>query len=60
MNMNIPAEKKVQILGRIGEADFRISEGANEKIQLDALIAFICLLSSKNERERSRNCVEIG
>ncbi|UYZ39423.1 MAG: replication factor C small subunit [Candidatus Methanospirare jalkutatii] len=47
MNMNIPAEKKVQILSRIGEVDFRISEGANEKIQLDALIAFICLLSAE-------------
>ena len=60
MNMNIPAEKKVEILSRIGEVDFRISEGANEKIQLDALIAFICLLSSKNEREMSRNCIETG
>ncbi|MCW7078893.1 MAG: replication factor C small subunit [Canidatus Methanoxibalbensis ujae] len=48
MRMKIPAEKKVEILNRIGETDFRIAEGANENIQLDALIAFICLISEES------------
>jgi len=41
--MEIPARKKVELMDRIGEADFRITEGANERIQLDALLASICL-----------------
>ncbi len=39
INMDIPARKKVELMDRIGEADYRITEGANERIQLDALIA---------------------
>lgn len=31
----------VDVLERIGEADYRISEGANERIQLEALLASI-------------------
>jgi replication factor C small subunit len=34
-------------MDRIGEADYRITEGANEKIQLDALIASFCLSSGE-------------
>jgi replication factor C small subunit len=33
----------VALMDRIGEADYRITEGANERIQLDALLASICL-----------------
>lgn len=43
IGMEIPARKKVELMDRIGEADFRITEGANERIQLDALLASICL-----------------
>jgi len=45
INLDIPARKKVALMDRIGEADYRITEGANEKIQLDALIAALCLAS---------------
>ncbi|MFZ2070457.1 MAG: replication factor C small subunit [Halobacteriota archaeon] len=45
INMDIPARKKVELMDRIGEADFRITEGANEMIQLDALVASLCLSS---------------
>ena len=45
IKMNLSARKKVELLDRIGEADFRITEGANESIQLDALIASFCLSS---------------
>jgi replication factor C small subunit len=43
ITMDIPARKKVALMDRIGEADYRITEGANERIQLDALIASFCL-----------------
>ncbi len=47
INMDIPAWKKVELMDRIGEADYRITEGANERIQLDALIASFCLASGE-------------
>ncbi len=50
LNMNIPVRKKVELMDRIGEADFRITEGANERIQLDALIASIFLAASNTKR----------
>ncbi len=48
INMDIPAKKKVELMDRIGEADYRITEGANERIQLDALIASFSLYSGKD------------
>ena len=36
-------EAAVQLLDRIGEADYRITEGANERIQLEALLASLAL-----------------
>ena len=38
---------KVELIGHLGEADFRISEGADQNIQMDALIAR-CVLSAVN------------
>ncbi|MEF8774632.1 MAG: replication factor C small subunit, partial [Halobacteriales archaeon] len=32
-------EQAVRVLERVGEADYRIAEGANERIQLEALLA---------------------
>jgi len=34
----------IHLIDAVGEADFRISEGANEKIQLEALVAHFALL----------------
>ena len=48
ITMDIPAKKKVELMDRIGEADYRITEGANVRIQLDALIASF-FLSSQGE-----------
>ncbi len=48
INMDIPARKKVELMDRIGEADYRITEGANERIQLDALIASFFLAASSS------------
>jgi replication factor C small subunit len=33
----------VRVLDRVGEADYRITEGANERIQLEALLASLAL-----------------
>ncbi|RZN36315.1 MAG: replication factor C small subunit [Methanophagales archaeon ANME-1-THS] len=48
INLDLPARKKVALMDRIGEADYRITEGANERIQLDALIASFCLASDND------------
>jgi replication factor C small subunit len=47
IDSNIDDELKVKITERIGEADFRLSEGSNERIQLEALVANLILLYSK-------------
>jgi replication factor C small subunit len=39
---------KVQLIDRIGEYNFRVTEGANERIQLEALLAYLVLLGSGN------------
>lgn len=39
MNLNIPDKMKVELFDNIGECDFRISEGSNERIQLKWLVA---------------------
>ena len=39
----IPDRKKVESIDKIGEIDFRITEGANERIQLDALLSWFVL-----------------
>ncbi|MDY6865246.1 MAG: Replication factor C small subunit, partial [Halobacteriota archaeon] len=46
LGMDIPAQEKVKLIDRIGETDFRITEGANERVQLDALIAHFVLSRS--------------
>jgi replication factor C small subunit len=36
-------DQAVQVLDRVGETDFRITEGANERIQLEAMLASLAL-----------------
>lgn len=38
----------IQLIDAVGEIDFRITEGANEKIQLEALMAHFALLRREN------------
>jgi replication factor C small subunit len=35
--------KAARLMDRIGEADYRIAEGANEQVQLEALLASLAL-----------------
>lgn len=47
ITMNVPDERKVEIVDRIGEYTFRMIEGANERIQLEALLAQLTILGRK-------------
>lgn len=42
-SIDISEKKMVELIDLIGETDFRIAEGANEKIQLEALLAHFAL-----------------
>ncbi len=44
IQLNLPDEKKVRIIDKIGEYDFRMIEGAQERIQLEALLAQLSIL----------------
>lgn len=46
--MNLTDAEMIALIDKLGEIDFRISEGASEKIQLEALIAYFSLLRSKS------------
>ncbi|MEW6070545.1 MAG: Replication factor C small subunit, partial [Candidatus Thermoplasmatota archaeon] len=46
-DLNIPDETKVQLIDRAGEIEFRIVEGANERIQLETLLAYFALAGSR-------------
>ncbi len=46
-DMTIPDRLKVDLIDHIGEIDFRMAEGANERIQLEALIAHFILCGKK-------------
>ncbi|WP_258083703.1 replication factor C small subunit [Thermococcus thermotolerans] len=43
-NLTIPEDKKVALADKIGEYNFRLVEGANEMIQLEALLAQFTLM----------------
>jgi len=40
---DIPDDEAVYLMDRVGEADYRIAEGANERVQLEALLAAVAL-----------------
>lgn len=37
--IELPERLRIELMDRVGEADFRLTEGANERIQLEALLA---------------------
>ncbi|MEF8819230.1 MAG: hypothetical protein V5A31_06200 [Haloferacaceae archaeon] len=47
-DLDLPDRATVRLLERMGEADYRITEGASEQVQLEALLAALAL-----NRERS-------
>ena len=47
IGLNIGDLEKVQLIEKCGEIDFRISEGANELIQIESLLAHLTLIGKK-------------
>jgi len=46
-DLTIPDEKKVQLIEKTGETEFRLVEGSNEHIQLESLLAQFVLAGKK-------------
>lgn len=44
---NMDEKRKVLLIDKLGEIDFRLTEGANERIQLSAFLAYVSTLSKK-------------
>ncbi len=51
-NINIPDKLKISLIDFIGEIDFRISEGANERLQLSTLMSKFMLYGINNNMEK--------
>lgn len=45
--LDVPEEKKVELIDKIGEFSYRVTQGANEFIQLEALLAHFALIGRK-------------
>ena len=46
-DLTVPDKIKVEMVERVGETDFRLVEGANERIQIEALLARVALTGAK-------------
>ncbi len=46
-SLNLPETKKVLLIDRIGEYNFRLVQGANERIQIEALLAYLAAMENK-------------
>ena len=49
--LNVDERAKLRIVVEMGEANFRIVEGANERIQLEAMLAGIALIAKESDRK---------
>ena len=47
-NLNMDNRKKMELIAECGEAEFRMTEGSDEYLQLEAFLAKITLAGSKN------------
>jgi replication factor C small subunit len=45
-DLTIPDREKIRLIDRTGEIEFRIVEGSNERIQLEALLAYLALMGT--------------
>ncbi|HLE54076.1 MAG TPA: replication factor C small subunit [Thermoplasmata archaeon] len=50
-DLNVPDTLKVRLLDRIGETDYRLVEGSNERIQIEALIAHFVLVGQELKKK---------
>lgn len=47
-DLNIPDMEKVRLIDKTGEVEFRLVEGSNERIQLEALLAYLVLVGVRS------------
>jgi len=45
-NLKLPERAKVELVDRVGEFSFRLTQGANERIQLEAMLAHFSLIGA--------------
>lgn len=46
-DLPMPDKHKVRLIDRVGEAEFRLVEGSNERVQIEALLAHFVLVGSE-------------
>ena len=46
-NLKIPESDKVELIDKVGEFDYRLTEGASERIQLEAALAHFVLIGAR-------------
>ncbi|HLE96636.1 MAG TPA: replication factor C small subunit [Candidatus Thermoplasmatota archaeon] len=46
-DLNVPDPIKVELVDKVGEADFRLVEGASERVQIEALLAHFSLTGKR-------------
>ena len=49
LNLDIDNEKKMLLMEKCGEIEFRMTEGSDEFIQLEALLSQFCLYGYKKQ-----------
>ncbi len=50
-NLKIPEKKKVSLADAVGEVDFRIAQGADEEVQLSAMLARLALVAGESGKK---------
>jgi replication factor C small subunit len=50
-NMKIPEKKKVNLADVVGEVDYRMIEGADEEVQLSAMLAKMALVAGESGKK---------
>jgi len=48
-NLKLPESKKIELVDKVGEYSFRLVQGANERIQLEAMLAHFGLIGAKQK-----------
>lgn len=54
-DMAIPDKPLIEMIDKVAETDFRIGDGANERIQLEALLACFWKIAEENKNEKKNS-----
>ncbi|MHA1626520.1 MAG: replication factor C small subunit [Candidatus Asgardarchaeia archaeon] len=53
LSYDLDERRKVMLIEKIGEVDFRLSEGADEEVQLSALLAYMAMIGKGDSKHAS-------